>query len=168
MKDSDTTANILEDDFEPVRIEHPFREFLRMYVRNGAAVAGFVVFAAVIFTAMIAPEIMKKDQMTSRERVLCAMRLEEPDKLPWIEEVVDRNAVFPLMGKKPTEVVEGSHDVRTAEEEKAISAFLGRDNITFNAMPPEFCDKTLGADGVYYYGNGHIRSEEDLDTAERN
>jgi len=27
----------------------------------------------------------------------------------------------------------------------------------------EFCDKTLGTDGVYYYGNGHIRSEEDLD-----
>jgi len=39
--------------------------------------------------------IMRRDQMTSRERVLCAMRLEEPDKLPWIEEVVDRKAVFP-------------------------------------------------------------------------
>jgi len=67
------------------------------------------------------------------------------------------------MGKKPAEVVEGSHDVRTVEEEKEISTFLGRDNITYNAMPPEFCDKILGTDGVYYYRNGHIRSEEDLD-----
>jgi len=101
--------------------------------------------------------------MNSCERVMAALDLKEPDKLPWIEEVVDRKAVFPLMGKKPVGVVEGTHDVRTAEEEKEISAFLGRDNITFNAMPPEFCDKTLGTDGVHYYGNGHIRSEEDLD-----
>jgi len=106
---------------------------------------------------------MKKARMTSRERVMCAIRREEPDKLPWIEEVVDRKAVYPLMGREPAGVVEGSHDVRTAEEEKDISAFLGRDNITFDAMPPEFCDKTLGSDGVYYYGAGNIRSETDFD-----
>lgn len=100
--------------------------------------------------------------MTSRERVLCAMRCEQPDMVPWIEEVVDRRAVYPLMGKRPESIVDGVHDVRTAEEEKEISTFLGRDNITFNAIAPEFCDKTLGADGVYYYGRGHIRTEADL------
>jgi len=63
------------------------------------------------------------------------MHLEEPDKLPWIEEVVDRKAVFLLMGKKPAGIVKSSHDVWTAEEKKEISAFLGRNNITFNAMP---------------------------------
>jgi peptide/nickel transport system permease protein len=61
MNDSDTTAKIHEDGFEPIRIEHPFREFLRMYVRNGAAVAGFIVFTAIIFTALFAPAIMQKD-----------------------------------------------------------------------------------------------------------
>ena len=35
--------------------------------------------------------------MTSRERVLCAMRLEEPDRIPWLEEVIDQHAVLPIM-----------------------------------------------------------------------
>lgn len=61
MNDSDTTANIIDDDRTPVRIEHPFREFLRMYVRNGAAIAGFLIFAVIIVTALFAPAIMKKD-----------------------------------------------------------------------------------------------------------
>jgi len=91
------------------------------------------------------------------------MRREEPDKLPWIEEVIDQHAVFPLMGKKPMGVVEGCHDVKTAEEEKEISRFLGRDNITYNLVAPVFCDKTLGADGILYYGSGHIQTEKDLD-----
>ena len=59
---------------------------------------------------------MKIDDMSPRERVLCAMRLEEPDKLPWVEEVVDQHSVFPLMGKKPRRIVDGSYDVKKAEE----------------------------------------------------
>jgi peptide/nickel transport system permease protein len=60
MPDPDTAA-IVNDDPKPIRIENPFMEFLRMYVRNGAAVAGFVVFAVIIFTALFAPAIMNKD-----------------------------------------------------------------------------------------------------------
>ena len=101
--------------------------------------------------------------MNSCERVMVALDLKEPDKLPWIDEVIDQHAVFPLMGKEPTRIVEGSHDVKTADEEKEISAFLGRDNISYNILAPVFCDKTLGPDGVYYYGKGHIQTEKDLD-----
>ena len=101
--------------------------------------------------------------MTSKERVLCAMRLEEPDRVPWVEEVIDQHAVFPLMGKTPVKIVEASHDVKTAEEEKEVSRFLGRDNISYNIIAPVFCDKTLGTDGVCYYGKGHIQTEKDLD-----
>ena len=101
--------------------------------------------------------------MSPRERVLCAMRLEGPSKLSWVEEVIDQHAVFPLMGKKPRRIVEGSHDVKKAEEEKEISRFLGRDNISYNFIAPEYCDKNIGSDGVYYYGKGHIQTEKDLD-----
>jgi len=61
MTDSDTTAKVHDDDLEPIRIENPFIEFLRMYVRNGAAVAGFLVFSVIIFAALFAPAIMDKD-----------------------------------------------------------------------------------------------------------
>jgi peptide/nickel transport system permease protein len=61
MPDPDTTAKVHDDDLKPIRIENPFIEFLRMYVRNAAAVAGFLIFLAIIFTALFAPAIMDKD-----------------------------------------------------------------------------------------------------------
>ena len=45
----------------PDRIEHPFVEFLRMYVRNWSAVAGFAVFAAILFSALFAPVLLARD-----------------------------------------------------------------------------------------------------------
>ena len=45
----------------PLRIENPFMEFLRMYVRNLAAVAGFVVFLAIALMAVFAPVMLNVD-----------------------------------------------------------------------------------------------------------
>jgi uroporphyrinogen decarboxylase len=104
------------------------------------------------------------NQMNSRERVLCAMNLEIPDRVPWIESELDEQAVFPLMGKgsgKP--LVEDGFDVRSVDEEKEIARFLGKDNISYNIFAPMFCDKITGKDGRVFYGKGHIQSEKDLD-----
>lgn len=46
---------------ETYRIEHPFREFLRMYVRNASAVIGFIFLAFIVGTALFAPTIMAAD-----------------------------------------------------------------------------------------------------------
>lgn len=45
----------------PDRIEHPLIEFLRMYVRNWSAVAGFAVFSAILFSALFAPLLVGGD-----------------------------------------------------------------------------------------------------------
>jgi len=92
------------------------------------------------------------------------MGLGEPDQVPWIEEIVDEHAVYPLMGKVPRDsVVEASFGVKSVEEEKEISRFLGKDNIPYSLMAPIFCDKVMGGDGILFYGQGHIQSESDLD-----
>ncbi|MCP5373693.1 MAG: ABC transporter permease [Hyphomicrobiales bacterium] len=49
------------DDTEPVRIEHPVVEFLRMYLRNWAAIAGFLMFMAIVFAALFAPALLQRD-----------------------------------------------------------------------------------------------------------
>lgn len=41
--------------------ERPFREFVRMYMRNYAAVAGFVVFVAITLIAIFAPLLLQAD-----------------------------------------------------------------------------------------------------------
>ena len=50
MNVSANTPNQTNNDIvdEPLRIEHPFREFLRMYVRNYSAVAGFLIFVIIL------------------------------------------------------------------------------------------------------------------------
>jgi len=49
------------DEAGTIRIEHPFVEFLHMYMRNWAAVAGFLVFSAIVFAALFAPPILPTD-----------------------------------------------------------------------------------------------------------
>ena len=58
---TDRPATAPESGPETVRIERPVVEFLRMYVRNWAAVAGFIVFAAIVFAALFAPVILAVD-----------------------------------------------------------------------------------------------------------
>ena len=49
------------DDTEIVRIEHPVVEFLRMYVRNFAAVVGFLIFLVIVLSALLAPVVLDVD-----------------------------------------------------------------------------------------------------------
>jgi len=51
------------DGFEeaPLKIENPIIEFLRMYVRNVAAVGGFMVFLIIALLAVFAPMLMGVD-----------------------------------------------------------------------------------------------------------
>ncbi len=48
-------------DVEPIRIEHPFVEFLKAYSCNYAAIAGFLVFLLIVASALLAPVLISGD-----------------------------------------------------------------------------------------------------------
>lgn len=88
--------------------------------------------------------------MNHRERVLAALRREEPDRVPYCEVTISQSVLQAISGRN--EVL----------SEKEISALLGRDNIRFDAMPPFLAEKSIGADGQEYLVDGLIKTREDL------
>jgi uroporphyrinogen decarboxylase len=96
--------------------------------------------------------------MTSRERVLCALRGGTPDRVPYCELGVDESIALRLLGRdewKPEETAAG--------REKAVSRALGRDNICFSLRPPVAADRHVGEGNLLFYGEGWIKSRADLD-----
>ena len=79
----------------------------------------------------------KKDALLPRERVLEALALREPDRVPWVEIDVDQVIVDHILGlgKSDVTVPVGYHK-RDVEQEKAFSRRVGKDNIMFPVRPP--------------------------------
>ena len=94
--------------------------------------------------------------MTSRERVLCALRGGRPDRVPYCELGVDEAIVARLLGSAP------SMD-KPAELEKALARALGRDNILYSFRPPIAAGRRTGEQNVAFYGDGWIKSRAALD-----
>lgn len=106
---------------------------------------------------------MKKDQLLPRERIMEALALREPDRVPWIEIEVGQQLVDKMFGRPVTPINMPSDMFnRGAEEEKAFSRRVGKDNIQFCFRPPIFCDFNVGQGNRYFYGKGHIQSRDDL------
>ncbi|NLM94720.1 MAG: hypothetical protein GX165_04080, partial [Firmicutes bacterium] len=102
--------------------------------------------------------------MTSRERVLCALKNSEPDRVPYFEHDIDEVIVAQLLGRPvPDKLQLASSVSRSVEDEKAVSRILKRDNIAYLFPTPIFADKGQGLDGRLFYGEGHLRTEADLD-----
>ncbi len=104
--------------------------------------------------------------MTSRERVLAALRREKPDRVPYIEIGVDPAVADQLLGRPaqaggPPVLIEVNQ--RTVEEEKALARAMRKDNITYVLRAPVFADRVPGKDGRLFYADGQIRSRADLD-----
>lgn len=106
--------------------------------------------------------------MTSRERVLAALRLEEPDRVPYCELAVDRSLAQRLMGwgEPTTQAANLESNVYTVEEAKALAERLHLDNICYVLRAPVYAKKVAGKDGRLFYGEGLIRSEADLQILE--
>ena len=103
-------------------------------------------------------------EMTPRERILCALNLEEPDRVPYCESTIDPVVAAKLLGfEPPRELAEVASFRRSVDEEKALSRLLHRDNITYRLTAPIFAEKLRGKDGRIFYGKGLIRSEKDLE-----
>ncbi len=104
--------------------------------------------------------------MNSRERVLCALRGEEPDRVPCCETAIDRTLAQQIMGwDKPGRPVSGQ-DVDnyryTVDEAKAIASFLGTDNVSCAIRAPVYAHTFVGQDGCLFHGEGMIRTDADL------
>jgi uroporphyrinogen decarboxylase len=106
-----------------------------------------------------------KMQMTPRERVLAALRREEPDRVPYCELGVDRALAQRLMGwgTPQSQAANLEANVYSVDEAKALAQKLGLDNICYVLRAPVYARKVAGQDGRLFYGEGLIRSEADLE-----
>ena len=79
-------------------------------------------------------------EVNSRERVLCALRREEPDRVPFLDPVIDEAVALPLLGKTaPEGLIKG--ELGTGDE-------------------PVFCDVLLSSD---HYAPLDLVNRLDLD-----
>ena len=102
--------------------------------------------------------------MNSCERVLAALRREEPDRVPYCEEYVSRPFADRLMGwaSPVSESVDLKGNEYTVEESKSLADRLGIDNLHLSPARPVYAEKHSGQDGILFYGAGLIHSMDDL------
>jgi uroporphyrinogen decarboxylase len=102
--------------------------------------------------------------MNSRERVLAALKGEEPDRVPYCELAIDRALAQKLMGWGDPRSQAHNLEVNqyTLEEAKAIASFLKLDNLSYVLRAPVYAQKPAGQDGRLFYGEGMIQAEADL------
>lgn len=111
---------------------------------------------------------MSREEMTPRERVLAALRREIPDRVPWMEGIVDDSLASTIVG----EAIEINWDIapdgslvssgaELAEMQKKVCRALGKANIMWNAFAPIYAGKTH-FEGVVAVGEGLIHTRDDL------
>lgn len=102
--------------------------------------------------------------MNSRERVLAALRCEEPDRVPYCELGIDRAMAQRLMGwgEPASQAANLEANNYTVDEAKAIASRLQKDNITYVLRAPVYAHKEPGLDGRLFYGEGMLKTAADL------
>ena len=102
--------------------------------------------------------------MTSRERVLTALRREQPDRVPYCELGIDRALAEQMLGwgQPQSQAANLESNPYTIEEMKAISAHLKLDNIYYVLRAPVYAHREAGQDGRLFYGEGMLKTEADL------
>jgi uroporphyrinogen-III decarboxylase len=102
--------------------------------------------------------------MTSRERVLTALRCEQPDRVPYCELSVDRVMAQKLLGwsGSQTQGYNIEANIYSPEEARLIAEHLRLDNLFFVIRAPIWAEKISGKDGRLFYGQGMILSDKDL------
>ena len=102
--------------------------------------------------------------MNSRERVVAALRREEPDRVPYCELGVDRALAMRLMGwgEPVSQAASLEANPYSVDEAKALAAKLGTDNICYVMRAPVYAERLPGEGGRLFYGAGQIHSEADL------
>ena len=105
-------------------------------------------------------------EMTPKERIMAAVKRQEPDRVPFCELAIDRALAERLMGWPATQTAAGGSLAKnpyTVEESKALAAFLGCDCIWYLLRAPVFARQGIGQEGRGFMGQGMIQSEADLE-----
>jgi uroporphyrinogen decarboxylase len=89
--------------------------------------------------------------MKPKERVMCALAGEQPDRVPFCEGNIAANVARALAGSE--------RDL----SEREISDLTGRDVVVSILFPPYFADSATGRDGQAYVTTGWIKTRADLD-----
>jgi len=92
--------------------------------------------------------------VTSRGRVLTALKLEVPDRVPWVEHYVSDELVSKLL-KRP---FKSAPQISVPPE---VLEVLSLDNIAFMIRAPEFVQRKE-MEGIDYITEGLIKTREDL------
>jgi len=103
-------------------------------------------------------------QMTSRERVLAALQLRQPDRVPWVEGSIHNTLVEKLLQRSDFEKAPVTHLFATPgiRIPPAVLDVLAIDGLIFSLTPPRFA-KSEKRDGMDLIVDGLIKSEKDLE-----
>ena len=101
--------------------------------------------------------------MTSRERVLAALKLKQPDRVPWVESSVHNTVVEKLLKRTDFEkaTVTQLFSLPGSRFSPAVFDVLAIDNMNFSIAPPRFV-KSQSFEGMDIISDGLIKTEADL------
>lgn len=101
--------------------------------------------------------------MTSRERVLTALKLKQPDRIPWVESSVHNTLAEKLLRRSDFEkaTVTQLFAVPGTRIPPEVLEVIALDNLTFSIAPPRFV-KSRAFEGMDMISDGLIKTEADL------
>ena len=101
--------------------------------------------------------------MTSRERVLTALKLQQPDRVPWVEMSVHNTLAERLLGRSDFEkaTVTQVFALPGTRIPPEVLEVLALDNLVFAIAPPRFV-RTRHFEGMDMVADGLIKTEADL------
>ncbi len=111
-------------------------------------------------------------EMTPRERVLTALKREEPDRIPWIEGIVNNGIASAVCGQPINvdwSVAPDGFPTMSGEalagEQKKVNRVLGKANLQFSAFAPIFAHKMEKADdgSPVLVGDGMVKTKDDFE-----
>jgi len=101
--------------------------------------------------------------MTSRERVLTALQLKQPDRVPWVESSVHNHLAEKLLRRTDFEkaTVTQLFSLPGSRIAPEVLEVIALDNLTFVVAPPRFV-KSQPFEGMDMISDGLIKTEADL------
>jgi uroporphyrinogen decarboxylase len=107
--------------------------------------------------------------MTSRERLLCVLAGEVPDRVPYYEAGIDYPWICKLLDRQlPSKENFDSGEYRTndIDDQLRLNEILHRDNLSYAALPPIPAHKLPGEDQILFFHDGKIKTWADLEAFE--
>jgi uroporphyrinogen decarboxylase len=105
----------------------------------------------------------KEGKMTSKERVLTALKLKQPDRVPWVESSVHNRLAEKILQRSDFEKADVTQlfSMPGARIPPAVLEVLALDNLNFSVAPPRFV-KSQNFEGMDIIVDGLIKTESDL------